>query len=636
MKTTILQGAPRAAVAGGSSGASTVSATSMNGVVAIGDALAQANITVLDAMGKTAVTTSNDSGIYTVSLSGLTAPLLIVANDPSGINFPMYSVVASTTQSGSSAGQPLVANVTPLTTAVSAELTSDGNPSDLSASGALGKMVTSAGISTGVSKLDAVLANLLSQNGLSAQSFDPIGGAFTANHTGADAVIDSISVTPAPGGGLQITSIANLAQSVALNLNMSTATVLSQPPFPIGYLSTLLTQLTQCFGGTASSCSSAIDAGYMENGVNSFTTEHSLIAEPGTTITGVTTLAFYPGGTFPNVSGESALVHIKYTEASGALNYSTTLVQHLSSGNWDIVGNQVQYDITVSTFLRLLQYLDAKDESYDLYDTGLTVGIPTASPNPGTMASASVTGPGINGTAWMEPRNAVGNSTLSFTSDPLSAAPTGGATTNANTSLYRWSWQLLQAGSTFTPTSMGYYYGTTPIQPASLPVPYSTYTVTLYDSSGSKIGSPQTVIDTTPPLTASAGSGVLWQQLSPATESAFLNPSGSLAGSQASVSINWTTDSNLEPEVTNIEVQGYPGTGQNSSEVDGWWPGPATLESTGNYTETATAGMNQNGVQACSSTPCPFPALVSGGTRNIELKWSSHGVGLLNQYNYDD
>ncbi|HTR11285.1 MAG TPA: cell wall anchor protein, partial [Paraburkholderia sp.] len=73
---------------------STQAASALTGTVAVGDALPGANITLLDATGKRATATSDSNGNYSISITGLTAPFLIVATDPSGVNATMYSVLA--------------------------------------------------------------------------------------------------------------------------------------------------------------------------------------------------------------------------------------------------------------------------------------------------------------------------------------------------------------------------------------------------------------------------------------------------------------------------------------------------------------------------------------------------------------
>ncbi|MDR5738017.1 hypothetical protein [Caballeronia sp. LZ016] len=160
-----------AACGGGSSGNSTASnatPTSMAGTVAVGGSVVGANITVIDSTGKSVATTSDASGNYSMSLSGLTAPLLIVASDPNGVHPTLASVVASIPK-GTSA--PVVGNVTTLTTAVAALLTTSGNPLELTGSGTLSSLAQTSSVTAAVSKLNTALSNILPANGLNAASF---------------------------------------------------------------------------------------------------------------------------------------------------------------------------------------------------------------------------------------------------------------------------------------------------------------------------------------------------------------------------------------------------------------------------------------------------------------------------------
>jgi hypothetical protein len=620
--------------------------TTMSGTVAVGNALVGADVLVIDSVGKSATATSAANGNYSVSLAGLTAPFLIVATDPSGNNAPLYSVVASV-PSGSA---PVVANVTPLTTAVTAQLTPDGNPLDLTTLATLTSLVTPANVSASVSKLDTALSVILTQTGgltaAAAGSFDPIGGAFTPNQTGADAVIDSVAVTPSATGGLQLASVA--APNTAIPLNSTAAATsapLSAPTVQPNYLATLLSQLGQCLGGTASACSSAIDASYLENGYTSFQTFHAGISASGVTISGAKTLTFIPAGTLPNLNTQGALVQISYTSASGTPNFATTVVQQLADGSWDIVGNQQAYNVSITSFLTQRQFVDPADASFGRYEAGVGITIPAGAagtPNPTTLASASVTGPGINGTAWLEPRNGVGNVNLSLTSHLLTSPPTGGTASNANTTLYRWSWQPLPGNTgTFTPGSgtLG-YYTPSPIDTSTVPQ-FALYTVTFFDINGNAIGQPTKVMNPTPVLASSAGLGISWQTLSSALVGTFLNPAGSLGGAQASADVSWSNlignaNANLAPLVTNVQIQGVPGTGVTpSTEVDGWWSGPVSFQSSGQYTATVTAGVAQNGVQQCT-TACPFPALQAGGSRLVQLYWTAAQTAYYNIWKYND
>jgi len=167
----------------------------VQGVVAVGSPLVGATVSLMDANGKAGPTATTDSGgNYSISEQGLTAPLLVTATDSSGSTPTMYSVIPTITANSSA---PVEANVTPLTTAVVAALTPTGNPQDLTNPATLSADATPTSVASAVSTVNGVVAQLLTANGLSASTFNPITTVFTANQTGADAVLDALVVTPA-------------------------------------------------------------------------------------------------------------------------------------------------------------------------------------------------------------------------------------------------------------------------------------------------------------------------------------------------------------------------------------------------------------------------------------------------------
>lgn len=627
-----------AACGGGSSDSSTTSGTTSNatptamaGTVAVGGSVVGANITVIDATGKSVATTSDASGNYSISLSGLTAPLLVVASDPTDVHPTLASVVASI-PTGTSA--PVVGNVTTLTTAVAALLTTSGNPLELTGSGSLSSLAQTSSVSAAIAKLNTALSNILPANGLTAASFNPVGTAFTANQTGADAVIDAVQVVPAPTGGTQIISSAAPSNGISLNQSTSVSTPLAAPPASATYLSQVMTALTQCLGGTSSVCSNAIDANYKDNGFTTFATAHPKLAASGVTIGTPQTLEFFTG----TGGVQEALVSIPYTTSGGVAGTEVTVVQQTSGGAWDIIGNQQQYNVNIWSYLSRWQFLDTNDASYNRYEAGLNISIPVGGPNPANLASASVTGPGINGTLYLVPRAASGNSTLALTSTVQTGVPTGGVTSGSNTNLYRWSWQALPgATGTYTPpTGRRGFYAPSPVDLSTVPQ-FATYTVTFYDSTGTQIGQPMSVVNTTPPISAASGAGVAWQTLATSVQNNFLNPNGSLAGAQPSVGLSWSNlvnNQNIAPLVSRTQVQAVPGTGVTTGEVDGWWPGPATFATSRQYSSMVTAGVDQFGVQQCSG--CQFPALQSGGGRLAELTWNVGQTVYYNIWKYID
>ncbi|AJX61443.1 cell wall surface anchor family protein [Burkholderia pseudomallei] len=519
----------------------------MTGTVAVGSALTNATVTVMDANGKTAIATSGSNGTYSVSLSGLTAPFLITATDPSGASTTLYSVVAS---ANTSSGAPVTANVTPLTTAVAALMTASGNPADLSSNTST---ITSSAISTAEATLDAALAPILSANGM-AMGFDPIATTFSPNQTGADAVIDSIAVTPSmTGTGLQITSLADSSAPIPLNSATTVSTPLSAPSQPANYLASLQTSLTSCMAGTASACSTVVDASYRNNGNATIQTSHASLFATGATLIGIKTLAFLPAGTLPAVTNPAALVDLIYTDANGNPNFATEVVQKTASG-WDVIGNQEQYAISIASFVGRLQFTDPADATNSRYESGLNIQIPRGiTINGDSVISAVVKGPGLpsSGVILMSGLSGTVGNNLLFTSaaaaEPIygcsnnpcatpgqTVAPNGGITSE-----YKWDWIGLNGSSITSPGTPD--YAAQPETLSSIPQ-YSAYTVTFYDGSGMQIGTPQTVLNTAPIAAAASGANVSWQTLGNDIIANFLTAGGAdtAVTSPVSATIDWT------------------------------------------------------------------------------------------------
>ncbi len=478
---------------GGSSSASsstpTVTATSVNGTVATGSAVVGATVTLTDATGAQATATTNTQGAYTISVKGMTAPFLIVATDATGISAPLVSVLAKL-PTGTA---PAVANVTTLTTAIAAMLTASGNPIDLASTTALAK-VTLPSVQIATITLDTMLTKILTQNGIQTAGFDPIGMAFTPNHTGADAVIDTVSVVSAANGGLLLLSNAAPGTTIVLNNQTAQSVTLAAPPAAANYLEPLASLLTACAatGTLNTSCSPAIDSAYVESGSTDLAVAHGLTEA---TLTGAVfgspkTLAF-----FTRNGKQLALVQLPVTLASGtAAGVLYTIAQQLSTPvtlangtqlGWDLIGNQSQFAVSIMSQIQRRTFLDSKLNDVNRYESGLKIAIPTTS-NP-TVYSASVSGPGLAAPVWLMQRNALGSSTLGLSDLTLSAAPVSPATTSSNTELYRWSWQSLSSTANFTPAASSGYYSAQSIDASTVPL-YSSYTVTFYDQNGAQLG----------------------------------------------------------------------------------------------------------------------------------------------------
>lgn len=540
------------ASSGASSQPATAAATDMTGTVAIGTALTGATVTVTDSVGKTATATSGATGTYSVSLTGLTAPYLITAIDPSGVSSTLYSVVASANTSN---GAPVTANVTPLTTAVAALMTPSGNPATLASNASA---ITSSAITTAEATLDAAIAPLLSANSVAA-SFDPIGTTFTPNQTGADAVIDSVAVTPsASGAGLQISSLANPDTAIPLNSSTSVSTALTAPVQPANYLASLQASLTACAsnvqgGATDTSdinCATAIDASYLNNGIGTgvagFAKRHTLFTK-GTVLTGIKTVAFLPAGTLAGISNPAALVYLLMTDPDGTPDFGMDYVQQLPNGRWDLIGNQLQDSTYIASFLGQVHYTDSADAANAHYESGLDIRIPSSVKVNGTatgVGSAVVTGPGLPDSGlWLQTAgNGTGAGYLEIPTGTLTAplTSTSNRVNGGMSTTYKWAWAPL-SGSTmsFSPSGLPEYASSS--QDVSTITNFGIYTVTLYDTTGTEIRSEQ-VQNIARNYAAAAGSTVAWQTLGSDVIANYLTPGGSGTQSApgASASIDWT------------------------------------------------------------------------------------------------
>ncbi|TDV16302.1 Ig-like domain-containing protein [Paraburkholderia caballeronis] len=645
-----------AACGGGGSGDTSATGTpqsaavSLTGTVAIGHALAGAPVTVTDSTGKTATATSDANGIYTVAISNLAAPLLVSAADRSGASSgTLYSVVANTQTAD---GAPATANVTPLTTAVAALLTKSGSPRDLAASGGL-TAATQDAVRTAVTTLDTVLAPILVNNKLSASSFDPVGGAFTPDQTGADAVIDSVAVTPSTSGsGLQIASLADPNKAIQLNADTTASTTLDAPAQPANYLATLQGQLSQCMtdmqGGATSSaaCSTAIDVNYRRGDVTSFGKAHTLFAK-GTTLTGVKTLAFLPAGTLPAITNPAALVYFLITDPDGTPNFASDIVQQKSDGTWNIIGNQQKYNIYIASFLGRMQYTETAHASDGHYESGLDIQVPEFSTLNGTQTqiySARVQGPGLpDSGVWLNADGCGSPCYLTIPRSPMSAPwfeddnalnvlPPLEAGMNTT---YKWSWAPLSGDTTpFTTGGLPEYAQSS--QDVSKIGQFGVYTVTLYDMMTGAVVDIEKVLNIAPNISAAAGTAVPWQALGSDVITDFLTANGSGSEQQLLNDLDWTVPTPDTP---------YPNFWTSVKSVTPPYVVNGVPSSTGNLYESdySTKPTIQgtkyvlNGLYSplVPGSAAPSPNAAGNEAGQIQLSWQTGGNYYVNTWQFD-
>lgn len=211
---------------GGGAANTTLTGTAATGAPIVGQVVA------IDANGQQFSATTSATGAYTVNVAGGTAPFILTVVGTSGGRAVTLTSVAT------ASGQTV--NITPLTDLIVS--TAAGQPggatlatlctSTVPADKALCKTALTAAATP--AKLDAAVTAVTSMIApLNTTNINPLNGAFTANGTGLDAVLDAILVTPAASQGAMATVTLIAVPGAAGNLGTVTL-----PPQPGGTAST--------------------------------------------------------------------------------------------------------------------------------------------------------------------------------------------------------------------------------------------------------------------------------------------------------------------------------------------------------------------------------------------------------------
>lgn len=617
----------------------------LTGTVAVGRALTNAPVTMKDATGKTKSTTSDSNGHYTLDVTGLSTPFVITSIDPFGVAGTQYSVVPALPTSGNN----VVANVTPLTTAVTALLTASGNPADVLANVSA---VTKTNVNSAVSKLNTALSSMLVANGLNATTFDPIGQTFVPDQTGADAVIDSVLVTnSATGAGLQIASLSAPNTAIQLNSGTTVTGQLATVTQPANYLASLQNLLMKCMSDkqsgatTSTACDSAIDTSYKHYGKD-FSQNHASILVKGAALTGIKTVAFLTSGTLPTITNPAALVNFMLTAADGTKAIESDIVQQKSDGSWDIIGNQQDYDIRISPFLGRVQSI--KDHSVR-YESGVQIDISSTifgSINP--SAEAVVKGPGLptnglylGGSIYQSTSDV--SSPYASTADANQYLTIGASMMNGTTtSQYKMTWANADGSSLAKPASTS-DYASSQVDLTTLPQ-FGVYTVTMYNG-GQQQGQPQKVLSIAPYIGAQAGPKIAWQTLNSDVVTNYMTDNGAGAiHAVSALNLSWTAPANgaYSNFWSGLQVSQAKKDFNTGAFVVPQIPSglvysyrsytKPTVNSDGSYSQVlADTGLCQESPTCQGGT---MEGLVGEFSRMLTLGWQTAGVYYTNTWQY--
>jgi hypothetical protein len=442
---------------GGGAGtqASATAASQIIGTTATGAALANASVAVTDSSGASpcveAVITTSALGSYTCTLqAGKSAPFFVVVTDPTGNTPPMVSVTTVTPP----AGAPLTLNVTPLTTAIVAQL---GGGDALAVVNS--KTVNAADLQAVTSNVVAQLASVLASVGAPA-GYDPFTTsitAATADGTGntADMVLDVIKVTTDPATGqLALATVDNPTPVLLATASSTGATVPSLDPavsslsqaaqiaakkfnecFALPTAQRVLHQdptIPQSQGGpevddVGAACydfvSDSTNAGgidYMHNGYWAGQQFYGILTSD--TMTGAQfsvpeIMAFYPkDSSAPSTSPafrDRAVLNIRYLDADGNPGNIVTVAALIPGSSsaarpteWWLVGNQQAVDVAVKLTIRRVEQLNpggtpAATANFSTFQTGVQFSVNAKGPGSsnvnGPLTYARISGPGLPG-----------------------------------------------------------------------------------------------------------------------------------------------------------------------------------------------------------------------------------------------
>lgn len=447
------------------------------GVAAVGAALSKADVRITDASGapvcqETSIVTS-DTGAYSCTLQGgRTAPFIVVVTDPSGARPPMVSVGTSTP----SPGTPLTVNVTPITTAIVAQLAPDrsalsvvANPSLLDTA-ALGSITTKV-----VGQLADVLAALNAPAGYDPFSTPITAATATVSGNTADRIVDLLQISTVNG----VTTVATIDRPAdAVPLAGATTTTPTTLPAPGTAVITLADAIkaaaaafNACFalppaqralasntaiaaseGGpevteVATDCEDIAHANYLHNGYRAGQQFYGLLHD--NTMTGaqfsLPEVMWFIDDTTSD-DRDRAVINIRYVDANGNAGNIITVAIRLPgsatperNSDWWLWGNQQPVDTALRAYVRRSEQLAPNpgtapfaNAGASRYESGFEIFVNKGGPGSSGMRAARVTGPGlptagivltrpdpalVTEQSWLNIRNKTGNT------DPAVATP---------------------------------------------------------------------------------------------------------------------------------------------------------------------------------------------------------------------
>lgn len=388
----------------------------LTGTAASGAGFANSTVRVYDRTGaEVGVSgTVGADGKWSATLASTAqAPFVIVASRVTGAGEPqtLVGMLADATAASTNV------NVTSLTTIIAARISPSGNPSRLVEEVRSGAATISAAtLAARAAEIRELLAPMLSATGTA--DFDLLQGAFAADTTGHDRVLDSLVVSITPSSAttstieiglklagsvqppeIQFSSSASLADIKAANAGVVTAPVDPGSLVPVGtaaLIQDMLSRLDACYAlplatRVSAGASTAADvtapacrelfvdgdpAKYLNNGsvvsrTGSFT---GIFAE------GATNTRFDQGAyEFSRANGDLVVSYRALLPAGG--ESLQTLTVRNQAGQLKVVGNQYAYGGGVNAYHQHRQFLTLDQAAYDYWSTAYNINVPNTTVN---------------------------------------------------------------------------------------------------------------------------------------------------------------------------------------------------------------------------------------------------------------
>jgi hypothetical protein len=427
-----------------------VSVAVVSGTAATGAALANGKVTITDRSGQSVCSndpiTSDAQGAYACKLTASAqAPFAIVAIDADNLVNPMISVITTKP----ALGQTATANVTPLTTAIAAQLDPNKDAFALAKDPASLATLNVANFNAVKANVVKQLASVLTDAGIDPATFDPVNTPFVGgNHTGVDKMLDQVRVSFDNGTPVLSNALNPNAPAVPMaDANTTTPAAVSvsavTSAFSFNELDFAKTELEKCFAVPAAT-RATLNA---SNEISSIAPECEGLIVDSAPSAAIGTAQFknsgylaqqYFAGLFTDatltgakvnapelmryvtkVDGkDEALLNIKYRDTNGIASNRILVAKKFPgtasatrTSNWWLYGNQRDFDVYIRSAIRqreqtipssvLAGTSTFNNAALSRYESALEIFVRRPSPVPGNPNAAAqlqymrITGPGL-------------------------------------------------------------------------------------------------------------------------------------------------------------------------------------------------------------------------------------------------